>query len=69
MEGKEMSKRKKLEKNMLRKKPEIGTDEVTAAEINPLNPYENGRYTGRLLNPDEVFLSEADGYTNPNPSN
>ena len=55
-------KRKKPEKTG---EPQIGPKEVTKLEIDPSQGYTNGRYVGRLLNPDEMFSS--DEHNDPNP--
>jgi len=48
-------KRNKPKKNG---EPHIGPHEVNAVEVNPLDRFENGRYVGRLLNPDDMFFPE-----------
>ena len=44
--------------------PAIDANEVNEAEIDPIGSRMQGRYTGRLLNPDEVFYSETNSFAN-----
>jgi hypothetical protein len=40
---------------------EISPEEVVDIETNPQKRYDYGRYTGRLLNPDELFPAGGGG--------
>jgi len=48
-------KRKYLRKLSKEDRARIDANTVTEVEIDPIKEYENGRYSGRLLSPDEQY--------------